>query len=99
MAVDLLRPIPVEVGHRLEALEATSGAAALESAPRAILLFDIDDMLDELEMTPALFRGGGDQVVEIGGRNEQAERAESVFDVGHRLCSGSMSKDWSPSSS
>lgn len=72
VAVDLLRPVPVEVGHRLEALEATSGAATLESASRSLLVFNVDDVLDELKVAPAFLGGVGDQVVELGGCDQQA---------------------------
>ncbi len=43
-AIDALRPVPVEVGHRLEAPEAAPREAALEAAACTLLGLDLDDV-------------------------------------------------------
>ena len=51
---DARRPIPVEVGHGLEAAELAAAHAALDAAPRALALLEGDDVLEELGGAPAL---------------------------------------------
>ena len=48
VAVDPLRPRPVEVRHGLEAPKARPGEAALEPAARAVLLLGGGQVLEEL---------------------------------------------------
>ena len=69
-AVDLRGPVPVEVGHRLEPLEAASGHAPLEAAASAVLLLDVGDVLEELLRAPALLRRRSDEIVEARGGDE-----------------------------
>jgi len=48
VAVDALGPVPLIVGHRLEAADAAPGEAALETALGSVLALLLDDELDGL---------------------------------------------------
>jgi hypothetical protein len=85
------------MGLKRSRLEAAAGASSLETAASAVLLLDVDDMLDELLRAPALLCRRGDEVVEIGCDNEKAEGPEACFQVAHGASSGSMSKQSSAS--
>jgi hypothetical protein len=64
-----LGPVPIEVRDRFEALEATSGSTALESATCTVLFLDIDDVFDDLLWSPAFLRCGCDEIVEANSRD------------------------------
>ena len=83
-AVDARGPGPVEVGHRGEAAEATAQEAAFEAAAGAFLLFDLDEVFEELRRAPAALGGEGDEVVEVRGGVMQPEECEGVREWGHR---------------
>jgi hypothetical protein len=57
-SVDGGGPIPVEVGRRLEPLEARARHASFESASGAVLLFEVGDVLEGLGGPPSLLGGG-----------------------------------------
>jgi len=71
-------PVPVEVGHGLELLEARAGHAAFQTAARAILFFDVGDVLENLGGAPSFLGGEGHEVVERGAGGEKAESAKTV---------------------
>ena len=74
-AVELLGPVPLEVGDRFEAAEAGRAQAPFESAPRALVEFGLDERFEQDQRTPAFLRGAGDQVVEVLGGVRQARAA------------------------
>jgi hypothetical protein len=76
-ALDLLGPIPVEVGHGFESAEATASAPAFEAAASAVLFLEEGDVLEELAWTPSFLGGHGDEVVQVGGGDEQTELAKT----------------------
>ena len=52
-AMELLGPVPLEIGQRFEAAEARGPQLPFESPPRAVVEFGLDDVLQELRRTPA----------------------------------------------
>ena len=73
VALDLLGPVPVEVGDRLEAADAGSAEPAFLAAPAAIDFFEARDLLQDLHGRKATLGGARQKVVEgatdgAGGR-------------------------------
>src|SRR5213080_1142285 len=62
-AVDLPGPVPVEVGHGLEASDAAVTQAAFETAPATIGQLDPSDFFEQCGRAPAARCGTGDQIV------------------------------------
>ena len=83
-AVDALGPGPVELAHGGEPAEAAAGEAPLEAAPGALVLFPLDEMLEELGRTPAALSGQGHHIIQMGGGVAQAERGELIRQWSHR---------------
>ncbi len=83
LAVDLRRPRPIEVGHRLEATEVAVREATVQTAPDAVLLVDVHDALQELRRTPALLRGLGDEVVEPFAGGAETEITKPLRQITH----------------
>ncbi len=63
-SLDLRGPVPVEVGHGLESLEAAACATPIEPASGAVLLLDVDHVLKELLRAPSLLGRQRDQIIE-----------------------------------
>src|SRR5277367_3806767 len=82
-SVDGVGPVPVEVGDGLELLEATAGEAPLEASPGAIFVLESGNVLEQLGRSPALLGGEGDDVIEGGGGDGQAERSEQRGEITH----------------
>ncbi len=63
-AVDALGPVPVEIGHGLEATQAGALEATFEAAASAFLHLGLGDGLEQAAGGPAPLGGAGEQVVE-----------------------------------
>ena len=74
--IDRLGPVPLEIGDRLEAAEARAFEAAFEAAARAVLELGGGEGFEQRDRRPAIFRGAGEQVIEIVGDAREAEAAE-----------------------
>ncbi len=88
VALDLLWPVPVEVGDGLEASDAGPLQPALEAASRSLDLLQPCDLLQDLSGRPAALGGAGQKVVEGLGDRQQAHLAQpgdQVSRVRHRL--------------
>src|SRR5882672_3129399 len=76
VAVDAFGPIPLVVGHGVEATDAAASLTTLEDALGSVLSLLVDDEHDSLGRAEAPLGGSGDQVVEVGGGVAQAEGVE-----------------------
>ena len=83
-AVNPGRPGPVEGVYRGEAADPTAEETALEAAAGAVLLFDPDEVLEELHRTPAALGRQGDEIVQVRGGVMEPEEFEGVREWGHR---------------
>ena len=72
-AVNLLGPVPIEIGQRFEAAEAGLGEAAFEAAASPVFGFGAGDFFQQLAGTPALSRGAGQEIVQTLCGDQQAE--------------------------
>jgi hypothetical protein len=80
-----LWPCPVIVADGFEASDAASCGAALEASTTPILLFDIDDVLDDLARAESPLLRERDEVVEMFGGMSQPERVEPLSEGSHDL--------------
>ena len=85
IAVDLLRPVPVEVGHRLEAADAGALQAAGEAAAGALGGLGAGDLLEKSARGPAGLGGAGEEIVERFGGGVQAEVDELARQIIRRI--------------
>ena len=76
--MDLLRPVPFEIGHRLEAAEARVLEAAFDAVPGAGLEFGLDEAFEQDDRTPALLRRARDEVIELRGGVGEPELPEVI---------------------
>jgi hypothetical protein len=84
VAIDLLGPGPIVIGHRFESTDATTREAPLEAAARPLVELDASDVLEELGRAPAFFGGERDQIVELGSGQAQTDGGELLSQWGHR---------------
>ena len=77
-AVELLGPVPFEIGERLEAAEARVAQAPFEPPPRPVVLFGLDERFEQDDRAPAFLRGARDQIVEVLGGVGQAEPLQVI---------------------
>ena len=84
-AVDARGPGPVEGVHRGEAADPTAQEAAFEAAAGAFLLFDLDEVFEELRRAPAALGRQRDQVIQVRGGVMEPEELEGVREWGHRV--------------
>jgi hypothetical protein len=87
-AVDARGPGPVEGVHRGEAADPTAQETAFEAAAGAFLLFDLDEVFEELGRAPATLGRQRDQVVQVRGGVVEPEEREGVRKWGHRAPPG-----------
>ena len=73
-----VRPRPFEIGHRLEAAEARVLEPPLDALPQAGLEFGLDEAFELDDGTPALLRGAGDEVIEVGGGVDEPELPQLI---------------------
>jgi hypothetical protein len=66
-AVDPRGPGPVEGVHRGQAADPTAQEAAFEAAAGAFMLFDLDEVFEELRRVPAALGRQRDQVIQVRG--------------------------------
>jgi hypothetical protein len=92
-SLDLRGPVPVEVGHGLESLEAAACATPIKPASGAVLLLDVDHVLKELLRAPSLLGRQRDQIIELGCGGKQAEGVEPRLQAAHWSSSGAESRD------
>src|SRR5260221_861508 len=83
-AIDGGGPIPIEVGHQLELLEPRSRQAPIESTPRAILLLDVRDVLEDLGRSPVFLGGDRDEIVERAAGGNETEGTKTLAQITHR---------------
>ena len=81
LAVDLLGPVPVEVGDGLEAAEVGVLKTSLEPAPGALGEFGAGDLLDQGPSRPAALGGASDEVVEGRSGGMQSDLGELPREV------------------
>ena len=72
-AIDFLGPVPVEVGDRLEAVDAGTLNAPFQRSARTFLDFRAREFFQQQLRRPAGFGGAGDKVIQILCRRGQAE--------------------------
>ncbi len=82
-AVDLPRPLPLEVGHGLEVAELAAGEAAYEAAALLLLGLLGCNALEQAARAGARLGGVGDEVVEVLGGVVHAEGAELGGEISH----------------
>ena len=75
-AVNLLGPLPIEIGQGFEAAEAGLGEAAFEAAASPVFGFRAGDFFQQLPGTPTLSRGAGQEIVQALGGDQQAEMVQ-----------------------
>ncbi|MBK6514000.1 MAG: hypothetical protein IPG04_07735 [Polyangiaceae bacterium] len=92
-SLDLRGPVPVEVGHGLESLEAAACATPIKPASGAVLLLDVDHVLKELLRAPSLLGRQRDQIIGSGCGGKQAEGVEPRLQAAHWSSSGAESRD------
>jgi hypothetical protein len=84
LAVDALRPGPVEVGHRLEPAELATAEAPFETAAGAVLGLNPRDVLEDLVRAPAVLGGERHDVIEDVSGVAQTEGTKLLVQVtGH----------------
>ncbi len=83
LAIDLLGPAPVEVGHGFEAADLAAGQAPFQASPGAFRVLGFRDVLQELGGTPTFSGGQGDGVVQVSGGVAQAESDELFSQWSH----------------
>ncbi len=83
LAVDLGRPGPVEVDHRLEAAEVAVREATLQAASGAVLLVEVDDVLEQLRRAPAFSGRPSDEIVELRAGGGEPDAAKTLCEVTH----------------
>ena len=78
VALDLLGPVPVEVGDGLEAADAGALEASLEAAPRTFGQLEADDLLDDLARREAALGGAGQEVLECSRPGPEARSGRAA---------------------
>ena len=76
--MDLLRPGPFEIGHRLEAAEARVSEPAFDALAQAGLEFGVDEAFEQDDGTPALLRRARDEVIQLGGGVDEPELPQVI---------------------
>src|SRR5262245_56160021 len=81
IALDLLRPVPVEIHHRLEAPDAGSVKSAFLAAPALVDLLEARDLLQNLHGREAALGGARQKVVAGLPDGVQADLQEATGEV------------------
>ena len=95
IARDFLGPVPIEIGDGFEFAEFAASGSSFETPTRAVLLFEMGDVLEELTRGEALFRGVGHEVVELFCAQAQTDELEGLGQVRHGISVGSEAASWS----
>src|SRR6516225_4699685 len=85
VAFDLGGPVPLEVGHWLELLDAGEAQAPFQAAPRVLVDFGLRQVFQHLARRPAGLDGPRQEVVEVGGQRAQSDLFELVSQIIHRI--------------
>ena len=73
--MDLFRPVPLPIGHRLEAAEARVSEPAFDALARAGVELGLDEVFEQDDGTPALLRRARDEIIQLGRRCGRARAA------------------------
>jgi hypothetical protein len=76
--VDLLGPVPLEIGDGLEAAQPGALEAALQAAPGAVLEFGGRERFEERDGRPAVFGRAREQIVEVVGDAGEAQATQVI---------------------
>ena len=81
VALDLLGPIPVEIGHRFELPEARTFQAPFQAAACAVGDLSTLEFLEDHAGRPASFRGTSDEVIEVACESAQPDAFQLSLEI------------------
>lgn len=71
--IDLLRPVPVKIGHRFEPPDPGNSGSPFEIARTFLVNFTTRYLLQKLQVRPLQSSGAGQQIIKISGGRPKSD--------------------------